>query len=83
MTGLEDDPFAIAPVLGVLDAADRHYLAERSRRRTIDKGQILFTEGDVSDSVVVLMAGHMKVLAVLEGRWRVHREYGGTGGDHR
>ena len=62
MTGLEDDPFAIAPVLGVLDAADRHYLAERSRRRTIDKGQILFTEGDVSDSVVVLMAGHMKVL---------------------
>ena len=62
MTGLKDDPFAIAPVLGVLDDADRRYLAERSRRRTIDKGQILFTEGDVSDSVVVLIAGHMKVL---------------------
>ena len=62
MTDLEDDPFAIAPVLGVLDDADRRYLAERSRRRTIDKGQILFTEGDVSDSVVVLISGHMKVL---------------------
>jgi CRP/FNR family transcriptional regulator len=62
LTGFEDDPFAIAPVLGVLDDADRRYLAERSRRRTIDKGQILFTEGDVSDSVLVLISGHMKVL---------------------
>lgn len=62
MTDLEEDPFAIAPVLGVLDDSDRHFLAERSRRRSIDKGQILFTEGDVSDSVLILIAGHMKVL---------------------
>ncbi len=62
MTDLEDDPFAIAPVLGVLSDSDRRYLAARSRRRTIGKGQILFTEGGISDSVVLLVTGHMKVL---------------------
>jgi CRP/FNR family cyclic AMP-dependent transcriptional regulator len=63
MTGLENDPFAGAVVLGVLDETDRRYLTERSRRRQIDKGQILFSEGELSDSVLVLVSGHMKVLA--------------------
>ncbi len=62
MTGLEDDPFAGAAVLGVLDETDRRYLAERSRRKQIAKGQILFSEGALSDSVVVLVSGQMKVL---------------------
>ena len=62
MTALDDEPFAGAMVLGVLDVADRRFLAERSRRKQLAKGQILFTEGDVSDSVVVLVSGHMKVL---------------------
>ena len=62
MADLEVDPFASAAVLGVLDAADRQYLVSRSVRRTIDKGQILFLEGDRSDSMLVLISGHMNVL---------------------
>jgi CRP/FNR family cyclic AMP-dependent transcriptional regulator len=62
LDSLEDDPFAGATVLGVLDESDRKYLAERSRSRRIAKGQILFSEGDASDSVLVLVSGHMKVL---------------------
>ncbi len=59
----EGDPFAGATVLGVLEESDRRYLAERSRRKRIDKGQILFLEGDPSDSILVLVSGRMKVLA--------------------
>lgn len=59
---LEQDPFAEATVLGVLEDRDRKYLVERSRIRRIHKGQILFSEGDVSDSVLVLISGHMNVL---------------------
>lgn len=62
MPDLEVDPFAGAAVLGVLDATDRHYLVSRSTRRTIDRGEILFLEGDRSDSVLVLISGHMNVL---------------------
>jgi CRP/FNR family transcriptional regulator, cyclic AMP receptor protein len=62
MAIVEGDPFAGASVLGVLEETDRRYLAERSRRRQIAKGQILFSEGDLSDSVLVLVSGHMKVL---------------------
>jgi CRP/FNR family cyclic AMP-dependent transcriptional regulator len=62
VSALEDDPFAGAAVLGVLEEADRRYLAQRSRRRPIGKGQILFCEGDSSDTVLVLVSGGMKVL---------------------
>ena len=62
LSNLEHDPFADATVLGVLDESDRRYLAERSLTRRVDKGQILFCEGDSSDSVLVLVSGHMKVL---------------------
>jgi CRP/FNR family transcriptional regulator, cyclic AMP receptor protein len=62
LTSLEDDPFAGATVLGVLEESDRRYLAQRSRTRRIEKGQILFSEGDPSESVLVLVSGHMKVL---------------------
>jgi CRP-like cAMP-binding protein len=62
MTGLEDEPFAGAAVLGALEASDQRFLAERGRRKQLDKGQILFTEGAVSDSVFVLVSGYMKVV---------------------
>ncbi len=62
MTDLVTDPFVDAAVLGVLDEEDRRYLVERSRKRNIAKGQILFSEGDPSDSVLVLVSGHLKVL---------------------
>jgi CRP/FNR family cyclic AMP-dependent transcriptional regulator len=57
-----DDPLAGATILGVLEESERRYLASRSRRRTLDKGQILFSEGQRSDSVLVLLSGHLKVL---------------------
>jgi CRP/FNR family transcriptional regulator, cyclic AMP receptor protein len=56
------DPLAGATVLGVLEESERKYLASRSRRRNLDKGQILFTEGERSDSVLVLLSGRLKVL---------------------
>jgi CRP-like cAMP-binding protein len=62
VSSLEDDPFAGATVLGVLEESDRRYLAQRSRTKRIDKGQILFSEGDPSESVLMLVSGHMKVL---------------------
>jgi len=57
-----DDPLAGATILGVLEESERNYLASRGRQRRLDKGQILFTEGERSDSVLVLLSGHMKVL---------------------
>ncbi len=62
LMNLEDDPFVGAAVLGVLEERDRRYLAERSLRRRIDKGQVLFCEGAFSDSVLVLVSGRMKVV---------------------
>lgn len=56
------DPLAGATILGVLEESERHYLASRGRHRRLDRGQILFTEGEQSDSVLVLLSGHMKVL---------------------
>ena len=57
-----DDPLAGATILGVLEESERKFLASRGRHRKLDKGQILFTEGERSDSVLVLLSGHMKVL---------------------
>lgn len=62
MTGLDDEPFAGAVVLGALEASDQRLLVEQGRRKQLAKGQILFTEGAVSDSVFVLISGHMKVV---------------------
>ena len=57
MTGLDDEPFAGAAVLGALEPSDQRFLVERSRRKQLEKGQILFTEGTVSNSVLVLYVG--------------------------
>jgi len=62
MTGLAEDPLAGATILGVLEESERTYLASRGRTRKLDKGQILFTEGERSDSVLVLLSGRLKVL---------------------
>ncbi len=62
MTGLDNDPFAGGVVLGALEPSDRRFLAERSRRHQLGQGQILFCEGDASDSVLVLVSGRMKVV---------------------
>jgi CRP/FNR family cyclic AMP-dependent transcriptional regulator len=57
-----DDPLAGATILGALEESERKDLASRGRHRKLEKGQILFTEGERSDSVLVLLSGHMKVL---------------------
>jgi CRP/FNR family cyclic AMP-dependent transcriptional regulator len=57
-----DDPLAGATILGALEKSERKDLASRGRHRKLEKGQILFTEGERSDSVLVLLSGHMKVL---------------------
>ena len=62
MADLGDDPLAGASILGVLGETDRRDLASRGRRRKLDKGQILFSEGQNSDSVLFLLSGHLKVL---------------------
>lgn len=62
LDGIEQDPFAEATVLGVLEDRDRKYLVDHSRMRRIHRGQILFSEGEASDSVLVLISGHMNVL---------------------
>ncbi len=62
MNSLESDPFAGASILGALDDDDRAYLAQRSTKRKIGKGQIVFSEGDPSDSLFVLLSGRMKVV---------------------
>ena len=62
MTDLGEDPLAGATLLGVLEESERKYLASKGRRRKLDKGQILFSEGEDSVSVLVLLSGHMKVL---------------------
>jgi CRP/FNR family transcriptional regulator, cyclic AMP receptor protein len=62
MRDLGEDPINNTVFLGALDLSDRRYLAEQGCRKRLDKGQILFTEGAVSDSVLVLISGQLKVV---------------------
>jgi len=57
-----DDPLAGATILRVLDESDRRALVSKGFHRKLDKGQVLFTEGERSDSVLVLLSGHLNVL---------------------
>jgi CRP-like cAMP-binding protein len=57
----DDDPFANSTVLGILPAEDRRRLTERCLERRFDKGQIVYFEGQVADSMLALVAGHLKV----------------------
>jgi CRP-like cAMP-binding protein len=63
MSTIERDPFVGSSVFGVLDEADRAFLAERSRRVDFEKGQVVITEGSASDSVLILLSGQMKVVS--------------------
>ena len=68
MSALEGDPFAGSGILGVLDADDRDYLTQRSRRMAVGKGQVIISEGEPSNSVLVLLTGALKVVTYsLEG----------------
>lgn len=58
---IDDDPFARSSVLGVLRPDDRRRLAARCVERRFDKGQIVYVEGEPSNSMLVLATGHLKV----------------------
>jgi CRP/FNR family transcriptional regulator, cyclic AMP receptor protein len=49
-------------LLGSVPAADLEAVAARSRVRTFRRGQILFSTGDPSDTVIVVISGRVKVV---------------------
>jgi len=53
---------AATPTLSNLDPADLADLAASCRVRRVRRGQILFSEGDPADSLVVLATGRLRVL---------------------
>lgn len=61
MTNLGVDPFASSSVLGVLGTQDREHLAQGSAKRSFDRGQIVFFEGQSADSIMLLLSGELKV----------------------
>jgi CRP/FNR family transcriptional regulator, cyclic AMP receptor protein len=53
--------FPLGTLLGVLSPADRVLLAQQSTLRSFEKGQVVFLEGERSDSLLVLTRGRLKV----------------------
>lgn len=60
---------AVASFLARLSPADRARLEEAGERRRHRAGDVLFHEGDVSDAVLVVSDGHVKIVKLgLDGR---------------
>ena len=53
-------------LLGGLDDADLQRLAERAVSRRYRRGQVVFTEGDAADSLMIVATGRVKVLAISD-----------------
>ena len=67
--GSRADPIELlrrSSLLGSLDEEDLIRLARRSRLRRYRRGQILFTEGDPADAVVIVAEGRLKVLVIAD-----------------
>ncbi len=67
--GSRADPIALlrrSSLLGTLDEEDLVRLARRSRLRRYRRGQVLFTEGDPADAVVIVAEGRLKVLVIAD-----------------
>jgi CRP-like cAMP-binding protein len=67
--GAPADPIALlrrSSLLGALDDEDLIRLARRSRLRRYRRGQILFTEGDPADAVVIVAEGRLKVMLIAD-----------------
>ncbi len=63
------DPVALlrrSSLLGTLDEDDLVRLARRSRLRKYRRGQVLFTEGDPADAVIIVAEGRLKVLVIAD-----------------
>ncbi len=57
----DSDPFANSNVLGILPPEDRRRLTERCVERRFEKGQIVYFEGQIADTMLALVEGHLKV----------------------
>ena len=67
--GPKADPIALlrrSSLLGTLDEEDLIRLARRSRLRRYRRGQVLFTEGDPADAVIIVAEGRLKVLVIAD-----------------
>ncbi len=67
--GAKPDPIALlrrSSLLGTLDEEDLVRLARRSRLRRYRRGQVLFTEGDPADAVLIVAEGRLKVLVIAD-----------------
>jgi CRP/FNR family cyclic AMP-dependent transcriptional regulator len=68
-SGAKPDPVALlrrSSLLGTLDEEDLVRLARRSRLRRYRRGQVLFTEGDPADAVLIVAEGRLKVLVIAD-----------------
>lgn len=68
-SGSKVDPVALlrkSSLLGALDEEDLVSLARRSRLRRYRRGQVLFTEGDPADAVLIIAEGRLKVLVIAD-----------------
>jgi len=55
------EAFSRSSLLQALDSADRTELARRSAIRTYRRGEVVFSEGDTADALMVLVSGRLKV----------------------
>jgi CRP-like cAMP-binding protein len=61
MTDNPSSPLAAVPLLAVLDQATLAELERSSQRRSYAGGQVLFSEGDPGDALLVLESGSIRV----------------------
>ena len=62
VTGRTVELLAGVPLLAPAEEAELTRLAEASWRRRVSRGQVLFTEGEPSDTLVVVDSGRLKVV---------------------
>lgn len=55
------DPLALADVLGALDPDDRRSLAARATRRRLAAGALVYSQGQRSESLLMVESGRLKV----------------------
>lgn len=62
MTTNVTDVLRMTSLLSSASAADLEAIAAASRSRTFRRGQILFTAGDPSNALIVVISGRVKVV---------------------
>jgi CRP/FNR family transcriptional regulator len=73
------DSLARTPIFRRLKPEDRERVAAVSRSQTYERGNVLFSEGDPSDSFYVVTAGRVKVSKLTPGGKEIILEIFGVG----